>query len=226
MTKGSACIVDDCDREATGARGWCKRHYCRWRRHGDPLQGKDWVVGSQEEQFWSKVAQDGDCWIWTRGKYPGGYGFFHVAGKGVRAHRWAYESLRGEIPEGLELDHLCRNPPCVNPWHLEPVTGRVNKLRSESPAAKHARQTHCHRGHDLTERSSYSIRKGPNGRVQRRCKLCARAWRPPSDRPIKHGTDYAYGRHECRCLLCRHGHAERARIAKKRRVEAAAGSAP
>ena len=76
-------------------------------------------------RFWPKVAESGDCWVWTAFRMPNGYGQFDKQ----YAHRWAYEHLRGEIPEGLELDHLCRVRHCVNPWHLEPVTHAENHRR-------------------------------------------------------------------------------------------------
>lgn len=86
---------------------------------------------------------------------PGGYG-----------HRVAYVSLMGPIPEGKELDHLCRVRNCVNPWHLEPVTHRENILRSPThPAAVNARKTECVRGHSLAD--AYIDYKGG-----RRCRVC------------------------------------------------------
>lgn len=75
------------------------------------------------ERFWSAVYEVGDCWVRAR---PGRYGNF----RGIPSHRWAYEELRAEIPPGLHLDHLCDNPPCVNPWHLEPVPHGENVRRS------------------------------------------------------------------------------------------------
>src|SRR5688572_21764976 len=79
-------------------------------------------------------------------------------GPGVgSAHRLMYVALRGPIPDGLELDHLCRNHACVNPWHMEPVTGRVNKLRGTSPSAVHAAKTHCPKGHAYTPENVYEF---------------------------------------------------------------------
>jgi hypothetical protein len=105
-------------------------------------------------RFWSKVdkAGPGGCWLWTAGKNRDGYGKFRVGTRHVLAHRFAYRILRGPIPDGLQLDHVCRNHACVNPDpdHLEPVVQRVNLLRGDGWAAQNARKTHCIRGHELS----------------------------------------------------------------------------
>ena len=69
------------------------------------------------------------CWIWIKATDDRGYGRIAHRGRNVRAHRLYYETLKGPVPPGLELDHLCRNPACVNPDHLDPVTHRVNVRR-------------------------------------------------------------------------------------------------
>jgi hypothetical protein len=77
----------------------------------------------------------------------------------------------GAVPEGLELDHLCRVRGCVNPKHLEPVTHRENLMRGESWSAVNARKTHCPEGHPYDETNTYIDGKG-----RRRCRECARAY--------------------------------------------------
>jgi hypothetical protein len=78
------------------------------------------------EYFWSKVQKRADgCWVWMAGVNTGGYGGYQQK----MVHRLTYEALVGPIPQGLELDHLCRVKPCCNPDHLEPVTRRENALR-------------------------------------------------------------------------------------------------
>jgi hypothetical protein len=97
------------------------------------------------DRFWEKVREsEAGCWLWT-GYTHGGYGKFAVAyAKNKYAHRFAYEALVGEIPEGLDLDHLCRVRNCVNPEHLEPVTRAENIRRAV------ALITHCPHGHAYT----------------------------------------------------------------------------
>lgn len=128
------------------------------------------------ERFWSKTAiQPNGCVEWTRCKDGSGYGSFRVDGKSVLAHRWAYEWANGagSIPDGLQLDHLCRNRACVSPKHLEPVTARENTLRGEGPSARHAVKTHCDNGHEFSDENAYRpppSKRYPNGR--RKCRAC------------------------------------------------------
>jgi hypothetical protein len=87
------------------------------------------------------------CWVWL-GKITGrGYGAIPVGKTNHVAHRVFYERANGVIPDGLVLDHLCRNIRCVNPDHLEPVTSKENTLRGIGPTAINAMKTHCPKGH-------------------------------------------------------------------------------
>lgn len=96
------------------------------------------------ERFWAKVVEkESGCWEWTGCGNRGGYGAIKVTGRMVMAHRMAFEALQAHIPEGLVIDHLCRNRGCCNPAHLEPVTFKENVLRGESFTAVHARKTGC-----------------------------------------------------------------------------------
>jgi hypothetical protein len=128
--------------------------------------------GTPQERFWAKVDKSGEeCWLWTAHLDKDGYGFFRIGGKGsrnLRAHRVSYEWARGPIPETLQLDHLCRTPSCVNPEHLEPVTGRENVLRGETFAATNAQKTHCPLGHPYDLFNTYEY-KG-----MRTCRACRR----------------------------------------------------
>ena len=127
------------------------------------------------ERFWAKVSkgQPGECWEWAGGKVPEGYGRLALTGgRYVRAHRFAYEELVGPIPDGKVLDHLCRNPSCVNPDHLEPVTDYVNVVeRGTGISAVNAQKTHCKNGHEFTPENTY-IRPSTNG--NRACRACRR----------------------------------------------------
>lgn len=119
------------------------------------------------ERFWERVDASGDCWEWT-GCIVRGYGQVAQPGGARRvAHRVSYELLVGSTPEGLELDHLCRNRRCVNPDHLEPVTKSVNARRSYSVAGVNARRAECVNGHPFDE---VNTAMRPNG--SRRCKRC------------------------------------------------------
>ncbi|MFJ2909383.1 HNH endonuclease signature motif containing protein [Streptomyces sp. NPDC087228] len=135
-------------------------------------------------RYWSRVAFDGPvslhrkapgrCWTWTAATNNRGYGGFKINGVAIGAHRWSYEQLLGPIPAGLELDHLCRTRACVNPSHTEPVTHRVNTLRSSGPTARAARATHCPRGHAYDEANTYNTPAG-----WRRCRACRRTTTAP-----------------------------------------------
>jgi hypothetical protein len=114
-----------------------------------------------------------ECW-----PYPGcinkhtGYGktWDRRLWRSSDAHRVAYELLVGPVPDGLVLDHLCRNRACCNPAHLEPVTMRENLRRGVSPSAQQARQTHCFRGHPLSGDNLVWVARGR----KRGCKECRR----------------------------------------------------
>lgn len=130
---------------------------------------------SEPTRFWSKVDRSGGnsaCWPWAGGKTgPGGYGRFRAGrpGRLVPAHRYAYELMIGPIPDGLCLDHLCRNRSCVNPAHLEPVTNRENLHRGIGHTATRAQQTTCINGHPFDDQNTYIK---PNG--CRSCRACKR----------------------------------------------------
>ena len=124
-----------------------------------------------------KIDASGDCWQWLGVlTVRGGYGQVSVGGRMKTAHRIIYGLLVGAIPEGLTLDHLCRNTACVNPAHLEPVTHRENNLRGGSGggsvAARNSRKTDCPKGHALDGANLY-VR--PNGK--RECRECKRSTR-------------------------------------------------
>lgn len=116
------------------------------------------------------MAASGGCLLWVRGKDRDGYGVFSLYGASRRAHRLAYELMRGPIPDGLVIDHLCKMPACINPSHMEAVTNGENVRRGEGPYAVNARKTHCVNGHELTEENSYGPPSAPTVRYCRTCR--------------------------------------------------------
>lgn len=122
------------------------------------------------DRFWDKVMPEPNsgCWLWMGALYFNGYGAFGVNRKTRRAHRIAYEALRGPIPAGLHLDHKCRVRSCVNPDHLEPVTQAENNRRGvEMVWMVNAKKTHCPRGHPYNEENTIIYKSG-----SRACREC------------------------------------------------------
>lgn len=121
-------------------RGLCERHYRRLMKTGSTAAP---VLLDDLNRY---TVNPGGCCIWDGPVYPNGYGKTSREFHGTRlAHRAVYLASGREIPDGLDLDHLCRNRRCVNPEHLEPVNRSVNLQRGHN-----ARDT-CKRGHDLTD---------------------------------------------------------------------------
>jgi len=124
----TSCVVQDCPGTDLQAHGMCRRHYLREWRHGDPtvsLLDRSPAV----DRFWKRTIRSADgCWEWIGGISKAGYGQMSDGGSNL-AHRFAYELLVGPIPDGLQIDHLCNVRNCVNPAHLEPVTGLENMRR-------------------------------------------------------------------------------------------------
>lgn len=128
------------------------------------------------------IMRSNGCWDWVGTKHPGGYGQFRRHGRMQRAHRVLYEDIVGKIPDGLTLDHLCRNRGCVNPAHMEPVTRRENILRGDGAGVRGSRRTHCPRGHAL---GGDNLVRCELKRGKRKCRTCDNDWerRKPSRRP-------------------------------------------
>lgn len=162
----ATCSINGCAANVKG-HGLCDKHYQRARKAGAlvvPPPKTEW------ERFWEKV-EIGDCWEWQGAKIDG-YGWFGRKDPGSNlTHRWTWERLVGPVPEGLDLDHLCRNRACCNPDHLEPVTRRVNLLRGATLTAAAASAEECPHGHPYDESNTgYQARTG-----YRFCKTCVRA---------------------------------------------------
>lgn len=128
-------------------------------------QGRAKRLGIRDGDY-IPVTESG-CWLWLGAIAVHGYGKISTR----YAHRVSYETYRGPIPPGLQIDHLCRVRCCINPDHLEAVTAKENKARGFGPAAVHSRQTHCVNGHMFSDANVW-IRKLPNNRESRVCKEC------------------------------------------------------
>lgn len=158
-------------------------------------QPKKWITGHNPKQparpLEERLAEyiperPGDgCWVWQGCRItPHGYGCLHYKGRQRAAHRVSYEHFVGPIPEGLELDHLCRNPACVNPTHLEPVTHRENVVRGVGFSGTNVRKTHCKRGHPFDEENTDYVAAG---RECRACRPIRRRERTERERAARNG---------------------------------------
>ena len=111
-----------------------------------------------EIRFWRQVVRvpESNCWIWIGDAHKRDHhGRFTVSSTGnkpyrVMAYRWSYEQMVGPIPDGMQLDHFRCEPLCVNPAHLEPVTGKENQHRGNGLGGVNFRKTHCPAGHPLS----------------------------------------------------------------------------
>jgi HNH endonuclease len=134
------------------------------------------VTRSLRERLYSRLVPDPQtgCLLWTGSILRDGYGQISRGGRGsqnARVHRVAWELANGPVPDGLQLDHLCRVRHCANIAHLEAVTQRENILRSSITFASiNAAKTHCDNGHEFTEANTY---RPPDSR-SRQCRECNR----------------------------------------------------
>jgi hypothetical protein len=144
---------------------------------------QDIITDKLIKKFWPKVEKSGpipecnpslgQCWTWKGAINKTGYGHLSIGrpNKGsVRAHRLAYLLCVGPIPEGLILDHLCRNRACPNPAHVEPVTHRENLLRGNGFVGINHRKTHCPKGHPYSGHNL--INRFYKGKHMRICRIC------------------------------------------------------
>lgn len=121
------------------------------------------------ERFWAKTDRAGNCWLWTGSMDSCGYGMFKFDGSMRGAHRWAWQDANGPIPDGLEIDHLCRVRNCVNPDHMECVSHAENVRRGDV-GSLNRRKTHCPQGHPYS-----GANLGMSNAGRRQCLRCLRA---------------------------------------------------
>lgn len=176
------CSVVDCGLNKY-AWGYCVKHYARMKRRGTT---KPFTI---QDRFWSKVRKTADCWFWEGYKTEKGYGIAYDGVRNLGAHRVAYKWERGAIPSNMQLDHTCHTEAvrrgeckggntcvhrsCVNPSHLEPVSGKVNwerGLQVQRTKERAASRTTCHRGHEYNE-SNTRFTKTKTG-ILRQCRIC------------------------------------------------------
>lgn len=188
VPQGTPCPTveygQQCGKPAKG-RGLCSKHYQRWMKYGDPLAPVQARGRPPEERFWSKVDKDGpipahrpdlgQCWVWTGGLMSG-YGAFWLDGRNVEAHIVSYTWECGEIAEGQERDHLCRNRACVRPGHLEAVDHWTNVARGISPHGLNAAKDRCRNGHEFTAVNTRINSKGARVCVTCANEACRRWW--------------------------------------------------
>ena len=117
------CSIDGCASKVH-IRGWCKKHYKRWYRHGDPLKTINYH--EPEEAFKNQVIPKGTCLVWAGYKNDKGYGQLVRDGVTLYAHRYAWERANGQIPDGMLIDHICHTPLCVKVSHLRLATVSEN----------------------------------------------------------------------------------------------------
>jgi hypothetical protein len=166
MAEVRTCTMEGCERKHY-AHGLCDTHEKRLRRHGNPKHG----FPALRERLFSRliINPETGCLLWTGSCSEEGYGRLGRDGRKALVHRVMYELFVGPIPDGLEIDHLCRVRNCAAPGHLEAVTGRVNKLRGNTITAAAAGATHCPQKHEYDLLNTWISPAG-----QRRCRACRR----------------------------------------------------
>lgn len=127
------CSIEGCGRPED-CRTWCKMHWKRWKKYGDPLLGRV-RYSDPALAFAARTQWRGGCLIWTGSRISAGYGNMRIGESNKLAHRFAWEQVRGPIPSGLDVDHTCFTPACCNVQHLRLATRKQNLENHQGPTA-------------------------------------------------------------------------------------------
>jgi hypothetical protein len=131
MTK-TTCAIEHCGGDIL-ARGWCRKHYYRWKRMGDPLKTDRYM--DHREALKNYPHWEGECLIWYGQRDSSGYGLINVDGKRSLVHRYVWSQANGPLDSGTELDHSCHNRACINMDHLRIATRSENTANKAGPRA-------------------------------------------------------------------------------------------
>lgn len=174
----TTCSIDDCSR-TVAARGLCHAHDRRRAEYGDPTAGppigRYLGMGGRGFTLWQRFIAKvrptpNGCWEWMGARIPNGYGVIQANGRTEKAHRVGVQLSGRTIPDGDEVDHLCRNRACVNPWHLDVVSPRINVRRMNLALNVGSAKTHCPQGHPYSG-DNLDERDG-----RRYCRECSRQY--------------------------------------------------